>query len=89
MLTAESKRDDVHAAKVRKTKEQSSIISVFKTYVPPIIGGMVEGKESTTPLMEILTPEWWNYHDGLIGVHSRASKSFQEQRLKLQEGINI
>ena len=36
--------DEVHATKVRKTKEQSIIISVFKTYLPLIIGGLGEGK---------------------------------------------
>ena len=37
-LTAESQRDEVHADKVRNTKDQSIVISDFKTDVPPILG---------------------------------------------------
>ena len=44
MFTVESQRDKVHAVKVWKTKEQSIIISALKTYVPPIIGELVEEK---------------------------------------------
>ena len=50
MSTAESQKDDVHVDKMRKIKEQSIIISEFKTDVPPILGRLVEGKEYTTPL---------------------------------------
>ena len=49
----ESKRDEVNATKARKTKDQSIIISVFKTDVTPIIGGIGEGNEYATPLKEI------------------------------------
>ena len=49
--------NEVHAAKVRKTKEQSIVISEFKTDMPPILVGLVVGKESTTPLTDIGTPE--------------------------------
>ena len=41
--TAESQQDEVHAAKVCKTKEQLIVISAFKTDVPPILGGFREG----------------------------------------------
>ena len=41
--TSESQRDKVHVAKVRNTKEQK-IMSAFKTYVPPSMGGLGEGK---------------------------------------------
>ena len=68
MSTVESQRDELHAAKVRKIKDQSIIISTFKIDVPPIIGELGEGKEYTTPLTENLTPELWNTHDGVIGV---------------------
>ena len=57
MLTKESQKYAVHAVKVQKTNKQSIIIYYFKTDVPQIIGGLGEGKESTTPLIEILTPE--------------------------------
>ena len=42
--TLESQRDKVHAAEVRKTKEQYIFISDFKTDIPPILGGLREGK---------------------------------------------
>ena len=48
--TAESHRDEVNSDKVWKTNDQPTIIYTFKTYVTPIIGRLVEGKESTTPL---------------------------------------
>ena len=38
--TAEYQRDEVHAEKVRKKKEQSIVILVFETYIPPIMGGL-------------------------------------------------
>ena len=43
--TSESQQDKVHAEKVWKTKEQSIFTLVFKTDVPPILGGLGEGKE--------------------------------------------
>ena len=50
MHNSESQRDEVHVDKVWKTKEELIIISAFKTDVPPILGGLGDGKESTTPL---------------------------------------
>ena len=44
VLTVASQRDEVHAYKVWKTKGQSIIIFTFKAGVPPILGGLVEGK---------------------------------------------
>ena len=38
--TAESQKDELHMAKVRKNKDQSINISNFKTDVPLILGGM-------------------------------------------------
>ena len=73
---------------MRKTKEQPILISFLKTYLPPILGGLGEGKESTTPPIAILTPELWNAHDGVRGVYPRASKYLQDKRLKLNTGIN-
>ena len=57
MSTAESQRDEVHAAKVRKTKEQLMFIFAFRTDVPLIVGGLNEGKYLTIPLMLIRTQE--------------------------------
>ena len=87
--TAEWQQDEVHATKVRKTREKLIVMSTLKTDVPPIFGGLGEGKESTTPLTAICTPEMWNAHDGVRGIYPRASKSLQYQRLKLNESINI
>ena len=56
--------------------------------MPPLIGGLVEGKESTIPLTAILTPELWNVHDGVRVLCPCASKLLQYQRLKFQVGIN-
>ena len=42
--TLESQRDEFHAAKVRKTKEKFIFISTLKTDVPPLLGGLGEGK---------------------------------------------
>ena len=70
-------------AKVWETHNQSIRISNFKTYVPPILGGICEGKEYTTPLKSIQTPELWNSHDGVRGLYDRALKSSQYHRLKL------
>ena len=44
VLTAESKRDEVHISKVWNNMEQSIIISDSKIDVPPILGGLDEGK---------------------------------------------
>ena len=41
---ADSHRDEVHVAKVRKTKEKSIFIPAFKTDVPPILGGLGKGE---------------------------------------------
>ena len=49
VLTAELQRDEVHAAKVRETKDQSIVISAFKTNVPPILGGLGRGGVENTP----------------------------------------
>ena len=49
-MTADSQRNDVNVAKVRKMRDRYIIIFDFKTDVPPILGGLGEGKESTTPL---------------------------------------
>ena len=42
MSTAYLQRDEVDAAKVRKTKDKSIVISDFKIDVPPILGGLGE-----------------------------------------------
>ena len=78
----------MHAAKIQKTKEQLIFILVFKTDVPPILLGLGEGKELTTPLTSIRTPELWNSHDGVRGVYPRAYKSLRDYKLKLNEIIN-
>ena len=70
----ESRRDEVHASEMLKTKEQLINISVFKIDVPPIIGGLGEGYLSTTPLTSIKNSEFWNAHDGVRGVYLCASK---------------
>ena len=88
MLTAESQKDEFHAAKTQKTKDKYIDISYFKSYVPPILGGSGEGKESTTPLTAICTPEIWNAHNGVRGVYPRSSKYLQYQSLNLDAGIN-
>ena len=41
----------------KRKKEQSIVIYTLKTDVPPILGGLSEGKESTMSLTEIITPE--------------------------------
>ena len=84
----ESQRYEVHVSKVRKTKEKSIVISDFKTDVLPILGGLGEGKESTTPLIAICTHKIWNAHDRVRGVYPRAYKSLQYQRLNINFGIN-
>ena len=61
---------------------------MFKTDVPPILGGLGEGKESIKTLTAIHTPNTWNAHDGVRGVYPRESKSLQDQRLNLNSGIN-
>ena len=40
VFTLESQRDEVYAAKVRKMKEQSIVVSDFKMDIPPILGGL-------------------------------------------------
>ena len=75
-------------AKVRNTKDQSIVISTFKTDVPPILGGLQRGDELTTPLTAIRTPKLCNSRYGVRGVYPRASKSLQDQIIKLNAGIN-
>ena len=72
---------------MRKTKKKSIFILAFKTDLPPILGGSREGKESTTPLTYICTPEIWNSRDGVRGLYPRAYKSLQDQRLNINTGI--
>ena len=48
-----------------KNEEQYIVISVFKTYISPILVGLVEGKESDTSLMSNHTPKMWNDHYGV------------------------
>ena len=67
----EYQRNEVHAAKVRKTKDQSIFISEFKTDISPIMGGLGEGKDSSTPLTETKHP--------IFGAHmSESGESTQE-----------
>ena len=40
MSTAEYQRDEVHATKIRKTKEKSIIVLAFKMEIPPMLGGL-------------------------------------------------
>ena len=47
----------------------------FVTGDTPILGGLEEGKESTTPLTDIRTPKIWNAYDGVRRVQPRSSKS--------------
>ena len=56
--------------------------------MPQTLEGLYEVKESTTPLTEIRAPELCKSHDGVIGVYAHSLKSSQDQRLKLQAGIN-
>ena len=74
---------------MRKTKKKSISILEFKIYVPPILVGLWEVKELTTPLTDISIPELWNAHDGVIGVFLRASNNLQDKILKLNSEINI
>ena len=55
---------------------------------PPILGVIRDGKELATLLMSICNTELWNAYDGVIGVFTRESQSFQYQRLKFKSGIN-
>ena len=64
------------------------VISVFKIDMPPILGGLGEGKESTTPLTSIRTPELWNAKDGVRGVYLRVSKSLKDHRMKINASFN-
>ena len=57
--------------------------------MPPILGGLGEGKELATHLTAIRTHGIWNSHDGVRGIHRRASKSLQVQRLKHNSCMNI
>ena len=88
-MTAASQQEKVHTNKVRKTKDKSIVISASKTNVPPILGVLGEGKESSTTLTDNCTPELWNAYDGLREVYHRESKSLQDQILKLNTGIKI
>ena len=84
--TLESHRDEVHTVKVKNTKEQYIVISSFKMDIPPLLRGLREGKDRSTPLTVIRTPELWNAHDGVRYVYPRASTSLHDQRIKLQAG---
>ena len=71
LQTVESQRDEVHAAKIRKTKDQSIVISEFKTDISPIMGGLGEVKDISTPLTETKHP--------IFGAHmSESGESTQE-----------
>ena len=85
---AELQKYEVHVAKVMKTKDKSIFTSGFKIDMSPTLGGLGEGKESTTTLTSVRTPDLWNYHDGVRGVYPQASKSLQDQISKLNVGIN-
>ena len=68
VLTAKLQQDKFHADKVRSTQGQSIAILAFKTYSPPILGGLGEWRESNTPLTDIRSPDLWNVHDGVRGL---------------------
>ena len=74
--------------KALNTKENSILISDFKTDYRLILGDLREGNESATPLMAIRTPELWNDHDGFRGVFPRASKYLQYKIIKSKLTIN-
>ena len=69
-------------------KEKFISILAFRKYVPPILGGLREKKEYTTPLTDIRTPKLRNDHDGVRGVYPRASKSLQDHILNINAVIN-
>ena len=75
--------DDMHAAKVRNTKEQSKIIYYFKIDTPSILGGLSKLKEYIIPLTTIINPNIWNTRDGFRGIYLMASKYLQYQRLEV------
>ena len=68
VLTVELQQGESHVSKVRKRREQSIVILVLKKDVPHILGGLRKGKELTTPLTDIRTPELWDANDGVSGV---------------------
>ena len=45
------------------------LISLFKTEMPSILGGLSEGKYFTTPLAKIWTPEMCKYPYGVSEVY--------------------
>ena len=65
----ESQIDKVNVVKVRGGKEQYILDPAFNTDIPPIFGGIVEGKERFTPFNELSTSELWNTYDGVRGVY--------------------
>ena len=56
VYTLEYQQDEVHYDNVINTKEHSIVISLFKTDIPLIMGGLVEFKESSTTLTIIKPP---------------------------------
>ena len=68
MSTTKLHRDKARVANAWNPKEKYIIISAFKIYVPTILGELNEGKESTTPLTEIRTPELWNAYDNTYKI---------------------
>ena len=87
VIPSESQLDEMHYAKFRNTKEQSIVIYYFKSNIPPILGGLSNGKEPTMPLTEIRNPGLWNVHDGVRGVYPREYKYLQYQCLNFQSVI--
>ena len=87
-MTAESQKDKVQTIKAINTKENSILISDFKTDYRLILGDLREGNESATPLMATRTPELWNAHYGFRGVFPRASKYLQYKIIKSKLTIN-
>ena len=79
----ESQIENMHASKVINTKEQSIVISYFKTDILPILGGFREVKDSTTPLTAIRTSELWSTNTGVRGVQPSSSIPLKYKYLKL------
>ena len=85
---SESQRYEVYEAKLRNTKEQLIFIAALKTDVPPILGGLREGKDNTSLFTTTHNPEFLNEHDGVRGFLPRAYEFFQYNRIKFQAGID-
>lgn len=84
-----SQQGEIHEARVGRTAEQSTLISAFRTEVPPVfcLGAVADSK--CDPLSAIASFSQWDAGDSIHGVLPRCELSLKDQKLALSGGMDM